>query len=71
MAALNKEVMQNVNDNQRETRAQIERIVVLLAQYAKQIENVTTIQQVVLNEISYLKRYDELDRLSKERLKNK
>ena len=62
MAVMQKEIMNNVAENQRETRAQVERI-------AGQLENVSKIQQVVLNEISYLKRYDELDRASKERLK--
>jgi hypothetical protein len=62
MAAMQKEIMTNVQDNQKETRAQVERI-------ATQLENVSKIQQVVLNEISYLKRYDELDRMSKKRMK--
>jgi hypothetical protein len=62
MALLQREVMQNVSENQRETRAQVEKI-------ASQLEVVAKIQQVVLNEIGYLKRYDELDRQSKERIK--
>jgi len=59
MAALQKEIMINVQENQRETRAQIERI-------AGQLENVSKIQQVVLTEISYLKRFEELYRTNKE-----
>jgi hypothetical protein len=62
MTAMQKEIMNNVAENQRETRSQVERI-------AGQLENVSKIQQVVLNEISYLKRYDELDRVNKDRLK--
>ena len=62
MTVMQKEIMNNVQENQKETRAQVERI-------AGQLENVSKIQQVVLNEISYLKRYDELDRLNKERIK--
>ena len=61
LAAMQREIMQNVADNQRETRLQIERI-------ASQLENVSKIQQVVLNELVYLKRYDELDRQYKDRL---
>ena len=61
MASMQKEIMNNVQENQKETRAQVERI-------ASQLENVSKIQQVVLNEISYLKRYDELDRQGKDRL---
>ena len=64
MASMQREVMQNVSDNQRDTRQQVEKI-------ASQLETVAKIQQVVLNEIVYLKRYDELDRLSKERLRNR
>jgi len=62
MALIQKEIMTNVQDNQKETRAQVERI-------ASQLETVSKIQQVVLNEISYLKRYDELDRQNKDRIK--
>ena len=62
MAAMQKEIMTNVQENQKETRAQVERIAV-------QLGNVTTIQQVVLNEIISLKRQDEIDRITKERLK--
>ena len=62
MTVMQKEIMNNVQENQKETRAQVERI-------AGQLENVSKIQQVVLNEISYLKRYDELDRMNKERIK--
>jgi len=62
MGVMQREIMQNVQENQKETRAQVERI-------ASQLENVAKIQQVVLNEINYLKRYDELDRANKERLK--
>ena len=62
MASMQKEIMNNVQENQKETRLQVERI-------ASQLENVSKIQQVVLNEISYLKRYDELDRQNKARLK--
>jgi len=62
MASMQKEIMNNVQENQKETRLQVERI-------ALQLENVSKIQQVVLNEISYLKRYDELDRQNKDRLK--
>ena len=62
MTVMQKEIMNNVQENQKETRAQVERI-------AGQLENVSKIQQVVLNEISYLKRYDELDRLNKEQIK--
>jgi hypothetical protein len=62
MASMQKEIMNNVQENQKETRSQVERI-------ASQLENVSKIQQVVLNEISYLKRYDELDRQNKDRLK--
>ena len=62
MAVMQKEIMNNVAENQRETRSQVERI-------AGQLVNVSKIQQVVLNELSYLKRYDELDRVNKYRLK--
>lgn len=71
LAAMQRELLSNVAETQRITHGQVERIAVLLTQYAKQWENVAQIQQVVLNEIGYLKRYDELDRLSKERIKNK
>lgn len=62
LAAMQKEILANVADNQRETRLQVEKI-------ASQLESISKIVQVALNEISYLKRYDELDRQSKERLK--
>ena len=62
MASMQKEIMNNVQENQKETRLQVERI-------ALQLETVSKIQQVVLNEINYLKRYDELDRQSKDRIK--
>jgi len=62
MAAMQREIMNNVQENQKETRAQVERIAV-------QLGNVATIQQVVLSEIVSLKRQDELDRQNKDRLK--
>ena len=62
MSAMQREIMNNVQENQKETRAQVERIAV-------QLGNVATIQQVVLNEIVSLKRQDELDRQNKDRLK--
>jgi len=62
MSAMQREIMNNVQENQKETRAQVERIAV-------QLGNVATIQQVVLSEIVSLKRQDELDRQNKDRLK--
>ena len=62
MATMQKEIMNNVQENQKETRAQVERIAV-------QLGNVATIQQVVLSEIVSLKRQDEIDRINRERIK--